>query len=81
MILEDLRIQLSTFGRDKGKYKGRATFVNEQGSVTINLTKKHCENIFSICADGIIDTAKEAADSLTISVIEHDAAIDKIKEL
>jgi hypothetical protein len=71
MILQKLEIEIERWGDNKGKYKGEAIFAGEAGSVSLNLTPKMCDQMFLICADGIMETAKEAASNLTHNVIEH----------
>lgn len=71
MILTSLQIRLVEYGQYKGQYRGGAAFVGKHGSVEINLTPDMCEKIFAVCADGIIETATEAANILRVAVIEH----------
>lgn len=71
MILKDLRIQMNRYGENEGKYTGVANFSGDVGAVDLYLTPEHCEQIFLICADSILATAKEAATNLTTAVIEH----------
>ena len=76
MYLKKLEIELGRYGKDKGKYTGRAIFDNELGVVSLNLTPEMCDEIFKVCADGIITTAKEAANNLTCAVIEHQEKLE-----
>lgn len=78
MKLTDLRISLKTFGRDEGKYNGKAEFSNSNGDVAIKLTPEMCDKIFMVCADGIVDVAKEAAANLTCNVIEHKESLAEL---
>lgn len=75
MILKNLRITLMDYGQNKDKYVGTAEFTGDTGTVNLNLTPAHCEQIFRVCADGILSTAKEAASNLTTAVIEHQRQI------
>lgn len=75
MILKKLEIELQGYGAQKGQYTGTARFDGEHGSVALNLTPEHCEQIFKVCANGITEVAKEASRNLTCSVIEHTRAI------
>lgn len=79
MILTDLRIQLATYGPDKGKHTGKATFTGDAGEVTLNLNQHHIQQMFLTCADSIIDTAKAAARHLTMNVIEHKKELEADK--
>lgn len=76
MMLISMTIELERWGANKGQYTGSAMFSGDAGSVTLNLNKHHIEQIFQVCADGIIDTAKAAARHLTVSVIEHQKGIE-----
>jgi len=75
MKLTHLTIRLKDYGLDAGKYFGKAEFTNKDGDIAINLNAEMCEKIFLICADGIIDVAKEAAQNMTCNIIEHKAEI------
>jgi len=76
MQLKELKIERKTWGKDEGKHVGKASFDNELGLVAIKLTPELCNEIFRLCADGIVSTAKEAAKELTFSVIEHQAKLE-----
>ena len=78
MILKDLRIKLCEYGKNKGMYIGNASFENGKGEIEIRLTPDHCDRIFKICADSIIEVAKEAAQELTVSVIEHQSKLEVV---
>ena len=76
MQLKSLKIEREMWGNDKGKNKGKISFDNEVGAVTLNLTPDMCNKIFEVCAEGIIETAKEAASELTCTVIEHQKKLE-----
>ena len=76
MNLRELRIQRMTYGEYTGELKGYIRFDNEIGQVSLNLTPEHCDELFRICADGILATAKSAADEMTCSVLEHQAKLE-----
>lgn len=73
MILEKLNIRLMEYGDQKGQHVGEVTFAGKAGKVSLNLTPELCNRIFSVCADGLIATAKEAAVNMTCQVLEHKA--------
>jgi len=75
MQLVKLEIERVKYGSDKGQFKGAIQFDNELGEVAIRLSEKQCNSLFAVCADGIVDTAKAAAEELTCSVIEHQKVI------
>jgi len=76
MKLIELDIELQKYGRDKGQYIGKIKFANSAGDIALKLNPEMCEKIFLICADGMIDVAKEAAKNMTCNIIEHKAAIE-----
>ncbi len=61
MRLLKLSIERHTWGDQKGKFSGSATFTQETGQITLNLNEHHIEQMLLVCADGIIDSAKAAA--------------------
>ena len=61
MKLQNLEIKFNTYGSDKGTYTGEATFSGATGRISLNLNSHHCEQMFLVCADGIVDVAKAAA--------------------
>jgi hypothetical protein len=76
MVLTKLQIEKKRYGPNEGKYAGVAQFTGTAGDVVLNLTPEMCDKIFLVCADGIMGTAKEAAENLTCNVIEHRAALE-----
>jgi hypothetical protein len=77
VILKKLEIERIQWGADKGQFKGVIQFENDQGSVVLNLSPARCEQLFAVVADGIVETAKEAAHNLTCNVIEHQKLIEE----
>ena len=71
MQLLKLEIKREQWGADKGKFTGAISFDNKLGEINVNLSPWQCDKLFAVVAEGIIDTAKEAANELTVSVIEH----------
>ena len=61
MKLLSLSIDRKTYGADKGKFSGSATFTGDTGNITLNLNDHHIEQMLLVCADGIVDVAKAAA--------------------
>ena len=76
MNLRELRIERARYGKNEGQLVGSIKFDNELGEVSLKLTKEHCDKIFRVCADGVLATAKSAADEMTCSVIEHKAKLE-----
>ena len=77
MVLEQLRISRNHYGPDKGEFVGSIEFKNKLGRVEMKLSPEQCQKLFLVVADGIVDTAKEAANELTVSVIEHKNLIEQ----
>ena len=76
MQLNELTIERARYGSNKGKFVGRISFDNELGKVDIRLSAEQCNKLFEVCADGIVEIAKEAARELTVSIIDHKQAIE-----
>ncbi len=77
MILKNLEIELNTYGKEKGKYTGRVDFQNEDSKIQLRLTPEHINKIFELCADALVQTAKDAANEMTVNIIEHKKALEK----
>lgn len=71
MILKELRITLMTYGPDNGKRVGEITFSGDPGKITLRLNSDHLDEIFRVCADSLIDTARAAARHMVCRVIEQ----------
>ena len=76
MQLNKLVIERKRYGSNEGQYEGHISFDNELGKVDIRLSAEQCNELFRVCADGIVETAKDAARELTLSVIEHKNVIE-----
>ena len=77
MNLKKLRIEKQpSYMPNAGQYIGEAEFDNELGTVSINLTPDMCDKLFKVCAEGIINIAKEAAANLTCNVIEQQKTLE-----
>lgn len=82
MRLRKLEVELILYGEAKGTYKGKARFDCDAGEVELNLNHHHCEQMFLICADGIVDVAKASARMLVNEVMGNaDAAKQRQKLL
>lgn len=78
MRLQKLEIELNRYGENKGKYTGVARFDGDRGSIALALNEQHCEEMFRICADGIVDVAKAAARMFVAEAMGHIEAQAKI---
>lgn len=64
--LKELRIERDIWAKEKGAFKGKATFEGAAGEVTINLTPELHHRLFLLCSEAIISTAKIGATALLI---------------
>jgi hypothetical protein len=71
MILQSLIIQRgSGFTWDKDKpLKGTIKFVDDNGSVELNLSEAMAQRLLEIVADGVVESAQQVATQLTASVL------------
>lgn len=77
MVLKELKIAMvPSYKPNAGQYERAAEFSDQAGNVVLKLTPEMCDQIFLICADGILTVAKEAAANLTCNVIEHRKALE-----
>lgn len=78
MVLKELKIaMIPSYRPNAGQYEGVAEFTDKAGNVALKLTPEMCDEIFVICADGILKVAQEAAMNLTCNVIEHQKALSE----
>ncbi len=78
MILKELHIeQIPSYKDNAGQYEGSVKFTGGGGDVLLRLTPEQCNQIFRICADGILATAREAAENLTCNVLEHQKLLEE----
>lgn len=73
MILRELEVKLETYGDFKGQYRGKARFTGEYGEVIVVLSEKHCDGIFNLCADSIIQNSKEVASAMIKPILTQKA--------
>ena len=78
MILDELKIERIRYGHHQGKHRGNIRFSNDSGEVSLKLNQELCNKIFEICAEGLIETAKEAANNMTCEIIEHNKLLKKV---
>ncbi|MAF36022.1 hypothetical protein CL622_02795 [archaeon] len=71
MDFQSLEIEKERFGSNKGNLKGNITFSSDDARINLKLNQSHIDKIFEIVADTMIEVAKEAAQELTVNIIEH----------
>ena len=55
MILDQLQITRETYGKDKGRLRGRVKFASGLGSIELELGDEVSRAIVRVCADGIVE--------------------------
>lgn len=70
MKLIKLSIGRRNWGINSGTYSGYAEFDNELGRISLRLDEEMCQKIFKVCADGVLQISKAAAEEMRLSVIE-----------
>jgi len=69
MILQKIEIELQKYGEHKGQYRGAAKFANESGETTVVLLPEHCDAIFNLCADAIVQKSAEVAKAMIAPIM------------
>ena len=69
MQLERLDISRKDYGPNKGLMEGEITFKNPAGRIQLILNDDTCKKILELCAEGLVDSAKEVANHLTAEII------------
>lgn len=73
MILQEIRIELQKYGQYKGQYAGSAKFCNPDGETTVFLKPEHCDAIFNLCADAILQQSKDVASAMIKPILTQRA--------
>jgi hypothetical protein len=75
MEFQSLVIEKERFGPSRGNLKGSIIFSGDDARINLKLNQSHIDKIFQIVADTMIEVAKEAAQELTVNIIEHKDAL------
>lgn len=70
MLFQKLSIEKETYGSNAGKILGKASFRNSNSDITINLTEEHAQKIIDMCADALLDAAKDMSEVMRGDIIE-----------
>lgn len=70
MILKSLKIDLQTYGLNKGMYEGVAEFESEHGKVSVRIGDGHAHRILELCGDAIILESEKVAKAMIAPLIE-----------
>ncbi len=65
MRLKKLEVARISYGANAGQYEGKICFESEGGEITLNMSPDHCARMFAVVAEGIVQTAKDCALTLT----------------
>lgn len=73
-----LHVNFMEYGPHVGKYTGSVGFRGQYGTVDIVLSPSLSEKVLTLCADALVENAKEVASDLTAQIIEQtlNAAIE-----
>ena len=80
MLLKELRISYNAYGKDEGKHTGTIEFTESDMRLAIKLSPEHCDRIFKICANALMQTSAEAADKLTANILDHQKKLEDKNE-
>lgn len=69
MKMESLRIEMQTWGPNKGQYEGKIVFTGGNGSVSLNLAPADCAKFFGVVAEAVTATSREVAERLTAECV------------
>jgi hypothetical protein len=68
MQLKDLRIELETYGDNKGKYSAKIQFEGVQGNITLKLAPETTDALLGFIGDHLAKFAGEAGQVLAAQV-------------
>lgn len=71
MELRTIYLSRETYGADKGKLKGNVTVSTLAGEIKLYLSEEKAGRILNICADQLVENAKEVAQNITKEILEH----------
>ena len=70
MILQKLEIEKESFGRNSGKFTGKARFSSDNATVYINVTPEISQKILELCADTLMESAHQMSIVMRGDIIE-----------
>jgi hypothetical protein len=69
MQMRTLNLSLAEYGPNKGRYTGNMHFAGEYGGVEIVLSPDMSDAVLKICAEALVQNAKDVAQNLTAQLI------------
>lgn len=79
MTLKGLRIDRRMYGEDEGTYHGSVTIMSQAGQVDLVIGPEQAHLILMVCADALVDTAKQIASELTAQCVEIQPRLEGTK--
>ena len=73
MELSRLNITRKLYGANEGKMVGEISFISDGGTIELILSPEACSKILAVCAEDLVEMAKETANNLTAEIIEQDS--------
>lgn len=80
MRLYKVTLENGGYWSEKKGWAGKAYFRSPEAAVDINITEEHARKILMMCADQLIDSAKEMSEIMRDNIIEGMPLIDRVKE-
>ena len=73
IIIEEIRIDRIRYGDRKGQYEGSVSFTDTESptKLSISLNDDEVRDIFTVCANNLINTSRVYANALTSNTIDQ----------
>ena len=71
LTLESLQVSMNTYGQNEGKYTGTIHFKGQYGAIELVLAPSISEHVLALCADALVENAKDVANNLTAAIINQ----------
>ena len=71
MIVKTLNMQLAEYGEDKGRLKGKVTFLGRLGEVSIVIDSGKAAKILAVLAEELVATAQDVAKLMVGQIVEQ----------
>lgn len=74
MLLKSLTITRVMWGERQGQLDGEVTFINPKGEIKALLTDEHLPGIIALCAEALVASARDAANTMTSDILNQASA-------
>ncbi len=71
LTLESLQVSMNNYGANEGKYTGTVQFKGHYGSIELTLAPSISEQVLALCADALVENARDVANNLTAAIINQ----------